>query len=282
MSRSPIKAVSPPAPPPVIVTVPLPRLPAQPRHDALKQGAVWRSIVLTLREPIERGEWPAGAKLPIELELAAHFRVNRHTVRRALAELARDGLVTTTQGRGTFITAGIKAQYRVDTNTPLSDANWLNVEGLTSAFVRHRKIEAGTRMGQELGLAPTDAVHEVELILGSDGSPLALATIWMPTQFFPHLNDALRKAGSIEGTLKAYGFADQVTRHTRIVARLAEERESALLKSKDPLPMSVVESVIEARQKPGSEQPTRTRLMVHLALCGTRADVVIGDAPDPA
>ncbi|MBO6673945.1 MAG: GntR family transcriptional regulator [Rhizobiales bacterium] len=236
----------------------------------------------TLRDPIETGEWPAGAKLPIELELAAHFRVNRHTVRRALAELARDGLVATTQGRGTFITAGIKAQYRVNTNSPLSDTNWLNVEELTSAFVRHRKVEAGTRMGQDLDLVPTDQVHEVELILGADGSPLALATIWMPTRFFPHLNDALRKAGSIEGTLKAYGFAEQVTRRTRVIARLAGERESALLKSKDPLPMSVVESVIEVSQSLGAQRPVTTRLMVHLALCGTRADVVIGDAPEPA
>jgi DNA-binding GntR family transcriptional regulator len=81
------------------------------------------------------------------LELAAHFRVNRHTVRRALAELARDGLVTTTQGRGTFITAGIKAQYRVDTNNPLSDANWLNVEGLTSAFVQPSEDRGGNADG---------------------------------------------------------------------------------------------------------------------------------------
>jgi GntR family phosphonate transport system transcriptional regulator len=282
MSRSPIKAVSPPAPPPVTLTVPLPRLPTQPRQGPREQGSVWRSIVETLRAPIETGAWPAGAKLPIELELAAHFRVNRHTVRRALAELARDGLVATTQGRGTFITAGIKAQYWVNPKSPLCDTNWLNVEGLTSAFVRHRKVEAGTRMGQDLHLAPTDRVHEVELILGADGSPLALATIWMPTQFFPHLNDALRKAGSIEGTLKAYGFVEQETRRTRVMARLAEERESALLKSKDPLPMSVVESVIEARQRPQSAELARTRLMVQLALCGMRADVVIGDAPEPA
>ncbi len=282
MTRSPIKAISPPAPPPVTLTVPLPRISAQVPNEARGQGSVWRSIVETLRDPIESGEWPAGAKLPIELELAAHFRVNRHTVRRALAELARDGLVATTQGRGTFITAGSKARYRADANTPLSDANWLNVDRLTSAFVRHGEVEAGTRMGQDLKLAPTDRLHEVELILGSDGSPLALATIWMPTQFFPRLNDALRKAGSIEGTLLAYGFADQSTIQTQVVARLAEERECALLKAKDPLALSVIESVVEAAQEPGSQAPTKTRLVVRLALCGTRADVVLAEARDTA
>ncbi len=44
-----------------------------------------------------------GAALPSETSLAAEFGVVRNTVRRALAELERDGLIVTLPGRGRVV-----------------------------------------------------------------------------------------------------------------------------------------------------------------------------------
>ena len=48
---------------------------------------LWRQIVDSLRADIEAGRLKAGEQLPTEPELADRFKVNRHTVRRAMAVL---------------------------------------------------------------------------------------------------------------------------------------------------------------------------------------------------
>jgi GntR family transcriptional regulator len=58
-----------------------------------------------MRQRISRGIWVKGGKLPSLEALVAEFGVARVTVRQAVELLARDGLVSPQQGRGTFVTA---------------------------------------------------------------------------------------------------------------------------------------------------------------------------------
>src|SRR4051794_24143657 len=54
---------------------------------------LWRQIAGRLHGDIASGAHKPGERLPTEAELSAQFGVNRHTVRRALEELSRNGLV---------------------------------------------------------------------------------------------------------------------------------------------------------------------------------------------
>jgi GntR family transcriptional regulator len=56
------------------------------------------------RQRIARGVWPRGHKLPSLEVLVGEFHVARVTVRQAMELLAREGLVSPQQGRGTFVT----------------------------------------------------------------------------------------------------------------------------------------------------------------------------------
>ena len=74
--------------------------------------ACWRrpsrgvgAISAHLRRAIETGAYGEGDQLPPERELAATFRAARSTVRRALDQLERAGLVSRRLGSGTFVTA---------------------------------------------------------------------------------------------------------------------------------------------------------------------------------
>lgn len=270
--------LSPPAPPAVEASVPLPPLDHEPLGSAKQgstgkvrgEGAVWRRIATALREPIQRGEWQPGARLPIELELAAHFRVNRHTVRRALADLARDGLIATMQGRGTFITAGEKVRYHLDGQDPICDAVWPGLTTLSSALVRDRKVEAGLRMGAKLALPSTHSLHEVELRLTADDVPLALATISLARDTFPHFIDVLRRAGSLQQTLASYGYDRFQPIATTVSARVADDRECGLLKTKAPTMLTVVEAVAGHAGDNGSPAPV---FVIQTALCSARVDL---------
>jgi GntR family transcriptional regulator len=64
---------------------------------------LYHQIYLILRGQILEGALPEGAWLPGEPDLARQFNVSRITARRALAELAAEGLVTRGRGRGTRV-----------------------------------------------------------------------------------------------------------------------------------------------------------------------------------
>ncbi len=67
--------------------------------------ALWRQVADGIERGIADGAFAAGEKLPGETEIAETYRVNRHTVRRALATLAERGLVRAERGSGTYVEA---------------------------------------------------------------------------------------------------------------------------------------------------------------------------------
>ena len=81
---------------------------------------LWRQIAGALQREIASGAHQPGARLPTEAELSARFGVNRHTVRRALEELTRDGLVRVEQGRGSFVAEDV-LDYTVEARTRFSE-----------------------------------------------------------------------------------------------------------------------------------------------------------------
>jgi GntR family transcriptional regulator len=57
------------------------------------------------------GDYLPGTKLPSERELISEFQVSRITIRKAIANLVKQGLVITHQGKGVFITENRKVTY---------------------------------------------------------------------------------------------------------------------------------------------------------------------------
>ena len=75
--------------------------------------AVWQQLRADLLGRIENGSLAPGDPLPPETALAEAYRVSRLTVRRALADLARFGVVKTEHGVGSFVAAR-PLRHRVD------------------------------------------------------------------------------------------------------------------------------------------------------------------------
>ncbi|GAB3582840.1 hypothetical protein GCM10027445_56730 [Amycolatopsis endophytica] len=62
-----------------------------------------QQLAQVLRQRIREGHWSQTQRLPTEAELCAEFQVSRVTVRQALRTLESQGLITSRQGVGTFI-----------------------------------------------------------------------------------------------------------------------------------------------------------------------------------
>lgn len=69
-----------------------------------------------LRTAIDDGTLAPGDRLPSESDLAEQYQLNRTTVRRALDELRREGLIVSSQGRGYFVPE--RARLVWDTSQP--------------------------------------------------------------------------------------------------------------------------------------------------------------------
>src|SRR6188768_3076663 len=74
-----------------------------------------------LRSQILDGTYPSGSRMPSESELGELFQVSRITVRQALGDLQKEGLIFKIHGKGTFV-AKPKAFQNVSKLQGLSEA----------------------------------------------------------------------------------------------------------------------------------------------------------------
>jgi GntR family phosphonate transport system transcriptional regulator len=187
----------------------------------------WRRIAESLAGDVSAGRFPGG-RLPTEPELARRFAVNRHTIRRAVATLAEQGLVRVEQGRGTFVADG-HIDYLLGRRTRFS-AN-LQREGREPS---HRLIGIGrsaadAATARDLRLKVGASIIEIETLSEADGVPMSYAVHRFPAKRFAALPDAFAKTPSVTVALAACGVADYTRRVTRLLARMPTEREAQLL-----------------------------------------------------
>ena len=64
---------------------------------------LYQKLYADLRSKIQSGEWQAGDLIPAESELTRDYRLSRITVRAALDQLVKDGLIDRFAGRGSFV-----------------------------------------------------------------------------------------------------------------------------------------------------------------------------------
>lgn len=69
------------------------------------EAPLYSKIAADLLEQIRSGHLAIGAFLPTETELQEHYGVSRHTIRAAMRVLSGDGLIRSTSGVGTYVTA---------------------------------------------------------------------------------------------------------------------------------------------------------------------------------
>ncbi|WP_134324896.1 GntR family transcriptional regulator [Cumulibacter soli] len=138
-----------------------------------------------IRDLIDTGVLEPGAKLPTEIGFAAEFGVNRLTVRQALSELARVGLIVRRQGSGTFVAPRLEP-FEVE----MSPWDW--------AVQHERSTRAMQEQGRQLREslldvaevdAPADAAEHLgrgrltwlELVHILDGAPIIRTQLWTRT-----------------------------------------------------------------------------------------------------
>jgi GntR family transcriptional regulator len=196
---------------------------------------------------IVSGTLVAGDKLPTEQDLASWFGVSRMTLRHALAELTRRGLVTRTVGRhgGTFVAA------------PKLEQDFTRLAGFSEQLRRHGMVAsarvlsasqrpAGPAAAEALRIGKDEPVYEVRRIRLADGKPIVLERSLFPASRFPGMLDS-RLDGSLYELLETrYGQRPYRAKESLepVTARI---REAEALEVAEGAPLMLVERTAYAR-----------------------------------
>lgn len=204
--------------------------PSLPDNQGGDGGTAWRRIADALAASIEQGEYEPGDTLPAAIVLAEQYGVHRHTVRQAFRHLAEQGLVTVARGRGTQVSSR-RVPYPLGRRVSMR-ANLGRIGMIGSSRMLSAEVVAGDpEICEALALEPGTPLWRCEGLSLADGTPMGTGTHWLAVARFPGFDKVYRDAeASITAAFKAYGILDYVRRSTRLTARLATEREAALLR----------------------------------------------------
>ena len=201
-----------------------------------KRTPIWQSIYSALSAEIGAGHYAPGDKLPTESTLSARFGVNRHTVRRALAQLQADGTVFARRGAGVFV-AQRPTDYpigqRVRFHQNLRAAGRLPAKHILSLETR----KADARETEALVLVPGAMVHAYDGLSLADDQPIALFRSVFPAAALPGLPDALRADKSVTAALRQCGVADYTRISTRLNAKSANAVQALHLRIAEGAPI---------------------------------------------
>jgi GntR family transcriptional regulator len=194
----------------------------------------------TLRADINARRLKPHQQLPSERELCARFRVSRMTIRQALVELTRDGLIYSRAGKGTFVSEP-KIDQQLKTLTGFTQD--MRARGNSpSSRVLEAKLQVATDdLAQILRAPPGTETVLLSRVRLTDGVPLAVETVHLPHSYCPNL---LRHDFAVESLYdvleREYGH--RLTRAEQTIeAALASPRDLALLQLAPPAPVLVME-----------------------------------------
>jgi GntR family transcriptional regulator len=140
---------------------------------------LYHQIYLILREQILEGRFEA-VPLPGELMLAEQFKVSRVTMRRALQDLVKEGLIARGRGKGTFVKPRREVARGSAQNQPMTDSIVSMDGGAMVEVLDVSRVTAMSDIAEQLRLAPREQVQKVVRVLSVKGQPMGHFTTYIP------------------------------------------------------------------------------------------------------
>jgi GntR family transcriptional regulator len=155
----------------------------------LASQPLYAQIKDALRERILDGTYAPHSQMPSEHELCAMFDVSRITVRQALGDLQKEGLLFKLHGKGTFVSKP-KAFQNVTSLQGFAEAMSSMGYEIVNQLRSFRIVKADRHVAAKLNLpegAPVTEIHRVRLL---NREPVSLELTWVPEAFGKRLANA--------------------------------------------------------------------------------------------
>lgn len=173
-----------------------------------------------------RTDYQAGEKLPSESGLAMKFGVNRHTLRRAIDDMVKDGMVERRHGVGVMVMQP-SIDYACRPSARFTATLTSHGQSSASELVSMGTISAQGGVANRLRLSLGAPVIHIETAILVDDQPFCLIANFMP---YEHCEKVLTvySGGSLHDCLeKHYGYS--LCRAESLVSAILPEPEDARL-----------------------------------------------------
>jgi GntR family phosphonate transport system transcriptional regulator len=210
-------------------------------QDAPSGVALWRLVADGIERGIAEGRFAAGEKLPGETEIAETYRVNRHTVRRALATLAERGLVRAERGSGTYVEAQ-RIAYPLRSRTRFSEIVGAGGHEPRGQLIDVSEDVATRELARLLGLKRGAPLVRIEAVRLADRTPICVSTTWLSAERFPGAGRVFATHRSMTKLLAHYGVRDYRRSSTRITAGIVDATDATRLDLALGRPILVVDA----------------------------------------
>src|SRR5260370_4406293 len=153
-------------------------------QDAASGVALWRQVADGIERGIADGTFAAGERLPGEIDIAETYRVNRHTVRRALATLAERGLVRAERGSGTYVEAP-RLAHPLRSRTRISEIVGAGGREPRGQLIGAAVEPASRELARQLDLKTGALLVRIEALRLAGRPPICVRTTWLRAERFP-------------------------------------------------------------------------------------------------
>jgi GntR family phosphonate transport system transcriptional regulator len=210
-------------------------------QDVASGVALWRQVADGIERGIADGRFAAGEKLPGEMEIAETYRVNRHTVRRALAALAERGLVRAERGSGTYVETQ-RLAYPLRSRTRFSEIVGAGGREPRGQLIDASEQPATRELARQLGVKTGAPLVRIEALRFADRTPICVSTSWLSAELFPGAGRVFASTRSMTKLLTHFGVRDYRRASTHVTAAIVDATDAARLDLALGRPVLVVDS----------------------------------------
>ncbi len=203
----------------------------------------WRDIRAAIKQDIESGVLEPGTKLPTEPELVQAYGAGRHSIRRAVIELGKEGLLSVEQGRGTFVQNRPRLTYTIGPRTRMRRNMTAQGVDVTGERLGAKTCTASPRIAKALALDEGADVIATRRRSFANDVPVSFGTIYHEVARFAEFSDRREVMGSVTAVYASYGIEDYKRASTQIHARPARADEAQMLNQHPDMPVIVVQAI---------------------------------------
>ncbi|WP_294621301.1 phosphonate metabolism transcriptional regulator PhnF [uncultured Roseovarius sp.] len=211
-------------------------------YDKRATRPIWLQIYDRLARAIDENVVSPGSRLPGEVQLAAMFRVNRVTMRRALALHQSEGNLQARKGVGIFVRPKPRP-FLIQDDMRFADSLGEAGQNVTSRTLRLHRATPSPEAAALFDLDDGDTVivlHRVRLL---DGAPIYVTHKEFPARRFPDFERLYTETQSVSAIYKASGIARFHRAETRVRGGLAQQDEAEILGINAKTPVQYVTAI---------------------------------------
>lgn len=147
---------------------------------------LYHQLAEKLKEEIEDGKWAINTLFPSEIALCKQYEISRGTVRQAISELIKSGLIRRNQGKGTFV-AKPGLVWPVSNFYCLNKETEKNRVEPTRKVIEKKIIFPDELIRKNMNLTEGIKVYKIIFIVFIDQEPIALEVSHLIEKLFPQL-----------------------------------------------------------------------------------------------